>query len=160
METEVREVGRWSPRNALGLLGLLAGVVAAIMAVALLGGKDAESAATAKAEPAVVEDVEIGAGPPEIALTQQAAARLGIETTPVRESAEGKLVPYAALIYGTNGDTWVYTSPQRLRFLRAPVVVERIEGGRAYLRSGPPEDTEIVTVGAAEVYGTEVGLGH
>jgi len=159
MKTDMRQGDRWTPRNAFGLLGLLLGVAAAVVAVVLLGGKDAESASTGLAEPAVLEDVE-GQTLRRIVLTPQAAARLGIETVPVRASAEGKVIPYAALIYGAHGETWVYTSPERLQFLRAPVVVERIEGELAYLRSGPPSGTEIVTVGAAEVYGTEFELGH
>ena len=145
-------------RNIAGLLGLMLGVAAAVVAVVLLGGKDAESAST-HAEPAVLEIVE-GDGPRGILLTVRAAERLGIETARVRASAKGTVVPYAALIYDPHGETWVYTSPDTLEFLRVSVDVEHIEGPLAYLSKGPPVGTAVVTTGAAEMYGTEFELGH
>ena len=145
-------------RSIAGLLGLMLGVAAAVVVVVLLGGKDAESAAT-HAEPAVVEAVE-GEGPRGITLTVRAAERLGIQTVRVRASAKGTVVPYAALIYHPHGETWVYTSPDTLEFLRVSVGVERIEGQLAYLSKGPPVGTDVVTTGAAELYGTEFELGH
>ena len=54
----------------------------------------------------------------------------------------------------------MYTSPDTLEFLRVSVVVERIEGPLAYLSKGPPVRTDVVTTGAAELYGTEFELGH
>jgi hypothetical protein len=156
--TEVRQVDQRTPRRALRLLGLLLCVAAAVAAVALLGGKESESAATGRIEPAVLEHVD-GESLSRVVLTEHAAERLGIETTPARTSAEGSIVPYAALIYDPHGDTWVYTSPERLEFVRAPVEVARIEGELAYLSDGPPDGTEIVTVGGAEVYGTEFEMG-
>ena len=40
------------------------------------------------------------------------------------------------------------------------VVVEAIEGKNVYLKEGPPAGTMVVTVGAAELYGAEKGVGH
>jgi multidrug efflux pump subunit AcrA (membrane-fusion protein) len=66
------------------------------------------------------------------------------------------VVPYAALIYDPEGKTYVYTSPKPLEYLREEVKVDRIEGDRVLVSRGPPAGTEVVTVGAAEVYGTEL----
>ncbi len=38
--------------------------------------------------------------------------------------------------------------------------VELIRGDDVYVTDGPPAGTPIVVVGAAELYGTEKGVGH
>jgi hypothetical protein len=73
---------------------------------------------------------------------------------------ERKIVPYAAVIYGPRGETWVYTNPEPLTFIRNPIVIDYIEGDQVVLSDGPPPGTKVVTVGAAELYGTESGVGH
>jgi hypothetical protein len=59
-----------------------------------------------------------------------------------------------------NGETWTYTSPEPLTFVRAPITVEAIDADLAYLSAGPAPGTEVVTVGAAELFGVESGVGH
>ncbi len=145
-------------RSALRLLALPLCVVAAVAAVVLLGGKDSESA-TGHAGPAELEQIE-GESVSRVTLTPRAAERLGIETTAVRTSGKGTAIPYGALIYDPHGEAWVYTSPARLVFVRAPIDVERIEGTRAYLSSGPAAGVAVVTVGGAELYGAEFELGN
>lgn len=71
-----------------------------------------------------------------------------------------KVVPYSALIYDPNGDTWVYTSPTPRTFIRYEVEVDYIEGNMAVLDEGPPTGTVIATVGVAELYGAEFKVGH
>ena len=68
-------------------------------------------------------------------------------------------VPYQAVIYDVNGAAWVYTVPEPLVYVRHPVVVDYVDGTRAVLSEGPPSGTAIVTVGVAELYGIEVGVG-
>lgn len=70
-----------------------------------------------------------------------------------------KVVPYAAVIYGVHGETWVYTNPEPLVYVRAPVTVEYIEGDLAVLLEGPPVGTAVVTAGGAELFGAESGVG-
>jgi hypothetical protein len=88
--------------------------------------------------------------------------RLDIQTAQVRqEEVKGTrrlAVPYAAVIYGAHGETWVYTNPESLAFVRAPITVDTIDGDTAYLLVGPPIGTAVVTVGGAELYGTETGV--
>jgi hypothetical protein len=70
-----------------------------------------------------------------------------------------KVVPYASLLYDINGDTWIYTSPEPLVFVRHPVHVDYIDNDWAVLNEGPPAGTAVVAVGIAELYGTEFKIG-
>jgi len=69
-----------------------------------------------------------------------------------------KIIPYAAVIYDPQGATWVYTNPEPLVFVRQPIVVDYIKGESAILLEGPSAGTVVVTVGAAELFGTETGV--
>lgn len=71
-----------------------------------------------------------------------------------------KVIPYAAVLYDTQGVTWVYTNPKPLVFLRHRIIVDYIDGELAVLSEGPPAGTNLVTVGASEIYGTEFKVGH
>jgi len=70
-----------------------------------------------------------------------------------------RVVPYAAVIYGVHGETWVYTNPEPLVYVREPVTVHYIEGDLAVLSEGPPAGTVVVTAGGAELLGAESGVG-
>jgi hypothetical protein len=95
-----------------------------------------------------------------VTLTQKAMERLDIKTGQVAVDAAGIMTaPYAALLYDAKGQTWVYTNPQPLAYVRHAVVVESIKGERAFLKEGPPAGTVVVVIGVAELYGTESGLG-
>lgn len=69
-----------------------------------------------------------------------------------------KVVPYAAVLYGVNGETWVYTNPEPLVFVRQPIVMDHLEDDLAFLSEGPEAGTEVVAVGAAELFGAETGV--
>jgi hypothetical protein len=86
--------------------------------------------------------------------------RVRVETPLAGSGGLRKVVPHSSLIYGAHGKTWVYTSPEPLTYIRHPVVVDYVEDDLAVLSDGPPADTEVVSVGAAEVYGTEFEVGH
>jgi hypothetical protein len=64
------------------------------------------------------------------------------------------------VIYGAHGESWVYTSPEALTFVRHPVTVDYVEGDTAYLSDGPAGGTEVATVGVPELYGAEFEVGH
>lgn len=120
-----------------------------------------EDSAAGGEEPATVEPVA-GTNLSRIVLTARAAERIGIETATVQRGngAQAKLtvVPYSSLVYDTEGRAWAYTSTDELTFVRAALTVERIEGDEILLREGPPPGTPVVTVGVAELYGTELGV--
>jgi multidrug efflux system membrane fusion protein len=89
-----------------------------------------------------------------------AGQRVRVELTLAGGGTQRRVVPYASVIYDLSGDTWVYTSPEPLTFVRARIAVDYIEGDTAVLSQGPSAGTRVVTVGAAELYGTEFGVGH
>jgi RND family efflux transporter MFP subunit len=74
--------------------------------------------------------------------------------------AEQLVVPRSALLYDTYGVAWVYANPEPGLFRRVQVAVARVAGDLAVLDDGPALGTRIVTLGAAELYGTESGVGH
>jgi hypothetical protein len=145
-------------RRALAAIGLLA--VALQLSACTQQAAEAEGGAD---EPAKVEQIE-GAEDSRLTLTAKAAERLGVQTKPVLAGKVGgaarRVVPYSAVLYDAKGDTWVYTNPEPLAYVRERVTVDYIEGDQAVLSDGPPEGTPVVTVAAAELYGTEFGVGH
>jgi len=80
--------------------------------------------------------------------------------SPTIGGGQRKIVPYSAVLYDEHGNTWVYTSPEPLTFIREPVSVAYISGDSAILSDGPPIGTGVVTVGVAELLGTEYKIGH
>lgn len=120
-----------------------------------------------------------------VTLSQTALDRIGIELVPVKEyrtqanialpntqqttatpitqqptslssmQQSAKQVPYSAIIYGINGETWVYILVKSLTFVRAPVVIDHVTNDLAILSSGPPLNTLVVSIGATELYGSE-----
>jgi hypothetical protein len=105
-------------------------------------------------EPATLEPIE-GSDVSRITLTAEAAERVDIQADPVLEIGSATMIPYAAVFYTATGDTWTYTNPEPLTFVRVPIVVDHIRGDRAFLSDGPPSGMEVVTQGASELYGTE-----
>jgi len=68
-------------------------------------------------------------------------------------------MPYDAVFYGLDGETWAYVVSEPLTYVHAPVTVDSVSGETAYLSEGPAAGTEVVTVGAAELFGVETGVG-
>jgi hypothetical protein len=105
-----------------------------------------------------------------VILTAHAATLIGIKTDLVRKSTTvttQTTVPVAALVYEPDGTVWVYTAQVNVpanapggavTFIREAVTILRIDGDVAVLQSGPPVGTSVVTVGAAELLGTERGV--
>ena len=71
-----------------------------------------------------------------------------------------KIVPYSSVIYDVSGDSWLYTNPEPLVFVRQKIVIERILGSVVVLSLGPEVGTVVVSVGAAELMGVEQKIGH
>lgn len=108
--------------------------------------------------PATVDEIE-GSELKLITLTAKAAERLDIQTAEVERATDGLTIPYGAVVWDADGTTWTYTSPEELVFVRAPITLDRIDGDRAILTDGPEPGTVVVHVGAAELWGTEHGVG-
>ena len=83
------------------------------------------------------------------------AKKSGLKTAVIRKDGGQKVMPYAALLYDSEGKPFAYTAPEPLSFVRKEVEVERMDGDRVVLAQGPPAGTRVVTTGADEVYGAE-----
>jgi multidrug efflux pump subunit AcrA (membrane-fusion protein) len=85
--------------------------------------------------------------------------RLIVELSLKGDDGPQLVVPVASLIYGLNGETWIYISPEHLQFLRVPVVVDYIIGDMVVLVDGPNAGTKVVIVGVPELHGADTGVG-
>ncbi|WP_427005283.1 hypothetical protein [Pseudarthrobacter sp. H2] len=118
---------------------------------------EAESAAEA---PATLEEIT-GTDLQRVTLTEHAIERIGLKTATAATGPQGKLtVPYAAVLYDSQGRTWVYTNPESRVYVRQAITVERIAGEAALLTAGPPAGTIVVTLGAEELFGAELDTAH
>jgi hypothetical protein len=103
-----------------------------------------------------------------LTLTSKSAERLAIKTAAVAEqqvSRAGntslrKVIPYSSVLYDSSSNTWVYTNPQPFVYVRQAVKVDYFDGDQAIVVDGPSVGTAVVTVGAAELFGTEFETGH
>lgn len=66
-------------------------------------------------------------------------------------------VPWSSIIFDATGGTWIYERLEETSFARRRVSLQRVAGDTAILSSGPVEGTNIVSVGAAELFGAEFG---
>lgn len=79
---------------------------------------------------------------------------------PLAGQVEGLSVPASAIVRDIHGGEWVYRRTAKDQFVRQRVEVASEAGGRALLARGLTPDAEVVTVGAAELFGTEFGAAH
>jgi hypothetical protein len=140
--------------GSLVLAGLVAASAAVLLVLLLVDPTSETVEGTTGNGPAKVEAIE-GSEFNRLTLTEKAVERLDIQVAEVADNT----VPYAAVLYGLAGETFVYTNLEPLTYVRAPIVVDHIEGDLAVLVEGPPSGTPVVTVGGAELIGIEFGLG-
>ena len=137
-------------------------LVALIFASLQLSACGQTSSATTKIQPSKVEKID-GSDFNRVTLTEKAAQRLDIKTSLINEEqvngAQRKVIPYAAVVYGLKGETWAYTNPAPLTFVRQAITIDYIDGDKVVLVDGPASGTPVVTVGVAELYGTDTGIG-
>lgn len=101
-------------------------------------------------EPVKIENIA-GTSLHRLKLTAEAAKRIDIHVALV----SNKQVPYSAIIYDSNGEAWVYTNPEPLTYIRAPILIDSIKDDIVYLTDGPATGTTIVSVGPSELFGAE-----
>jgi hypothetical protein len=140
------------------LRAVAAGLVV-IGAMSLSACKEVEEESAAGYEPAKLEPIK-GKGEEfqRVTFTEEGARRVDLQTDKVTRSGKHKVIPYEALIYNDEAKTFVYTSPKPLSYERVPITVHRVEDDRVLLSKGPAPGTKVVTVGATEVYGTELDI--
>jgi len=105
-------------------------------------------------EPAKLEPIK-GTDVQRVIFDAEGAKRVGLKTAPIRQNGQGKIMPYAALIYDAEGNTYAYTAPKPLTYVRQKIDIDHLDGDSVVLSEGPPVGTQVVTVGVDEVYGTE-----
>ena len=136
----------------------VAGLV--ISTAAILAG--CGTATPAETLPAVIKPVA-GSQIPQLQLTERAVQRLGLVTQPVRQTTTAgqpahEVIPYSAVVYDHDGSTWTYVNTAARTYEREPITVTDIDGQVALLSAGPAAGTPVVTVGAAELLGTEYNI--
>ena len=96
--------------------------------------------------------------PARVILTEEAQHRVQLQTTLVKAHGADVSVDHAALVYDKKGKPWVFTVIGPLTYVRAAVGIK--ERGRQPGDSElwPAAGTEVVTVGAIELWGTELEI--
>ncbi|GAB3242753.1 efflux RND transporter periplasmic adaptor subunit [Hymenobacter seoulensis] len=69
-------------------------------------------------------------------------------------------IPAAALLYDASGGQWVYVRTKPLQYTRQRVEVQRAVGDQIVISRGVKAGAQVVTDGAAELFGTEFGGSH
>jgi hypothetical protein len=133
-----------------------AGLAAVALSVCLAGCS--QSTATHQPYKPAKVGPATAAGVKPVTFTAEGARRIGLATSAVSNANGSLVVDYTALIYDSAGGSWVYTIPEPLTYLRTPVKVSTVDQHRAFLADGPAVGTSVVTTGAAQVYGEELGI--
>lgn len=133
--------------------------IAMVLPLLLTACGGSSSSSEEASGPATVELIE-GTDISRITLTAKAVERLDIQTASVQGGAAAKVIPYSAVLYSPNGETWAYVSSEPMTFMREAIVIDRIVGDKAFLSKGPASGAKVATVGVAELYGAESGLGQ
>ncbi|MEZ4862297.1 MAG: hypothetical protein R3C14_13360 [Caldilineaceae bacterium] len=108
--------------------------------------------------PAAVEHFESGPIASRIVLTEDAAQRIDVQTVAVQDASDApgeKVIPYAAVLYDVDGATWTYTNPAPFTYERTAISVEDVKDDMAIVSDGLTAGASVVTVGAAELFGSE-----
>jgi hypothetical protein len=135
------------------LRALRTGLALAAAGLALSGCQEVASNLV-ESQPYELEPVH-GTDVHRVHLSADTAEKIDLQTAQVRPNGRGTVIPHLALIYSPDGGAFVYTRPEPLTYVRAPIEIDRVLDDRALLSAGPPPGTVVVTVGAAELLATE-----
>lgn len=86
--------------------------------------------------------------------------RVGVTLPLAGGKRDGLLVPIAAVVRDIDGGAWVYRRTAPDTFIRQRIEIASVAGGNAILSRGLERGADIVTAGAAELFGTEFGVAH
>jgi hypothetical protein len=144
-------------RAACAGLVLIAGVVTLSACGGGSTGYDYETAS--HHDPAELEPLK-GTDVHRVTIDAEGVERAGIQTSPIRQNGQGTVMPHSAVIFDADGETFTYTSPEPRTYVREKIVIDDVVGDSVMLSDGPPAGTEVVSVGAALVYGSEFEVAH
>lgn len=134
--------------------------VAVIAALSLGACADAAAEEEEGSREATVEEID-GSEVSRVTLTADAVRRLDVQTEEITavDGGQATQISYGAVLYDPSGDAWAFVNPEPRTYVREPIEVDHIVGDVVYLADGPPVGTRVVTVGAPELYGSEIGVG-
>jgi len=140
-----------------GSRALVAGLV--LGSLSLTACNEVETASPEAYQPASLSPPD-ESGLKDVTLTEVAVERIELKTDVVEAEGRYLEIPVAALIYDGKGQTWDYTviSADQRRYRRAKVVYVRQDDNDVLLSKGPKPGTLVVTQGATQVYGAELGM--
>jgi len=133
------------------------GCVVAIAVAMSAGCAEIESVTAEPYEPAALESTGPDK-PARIILTDEAVDRVALQTTEVKPLGKELTVDHAALVFDKAGKPWVFTVVGPRTYLRAAIGIEEVQDNLVILSAGPPAGTQVVTVGAIELWGAELGI--
>ena len=133
------------------------GCVVAIAVATSAGCAEIESVTAEPYEPAALESTGPDK-PARIILTDEAVDRVALQATQVKPLGKDLTVDHAALVFDKAGKPWVFTVVGPRTYLRAAIGIEEVQDNLVILSAGPPAGTQVVTVGAIELWGAELGI--
>ena len=93
-----------------------------------------------------------------VTFTKLGAERADVATTPVKGADGHSELPYAALLYNSDGSTFVYTATGPRTYVYTPIHLRKIVGETLYFTDGPKPGTPVVTSGVPQVHGADIEL--
>lgn len=145
-------------------IGIIIGIIVIVSTVCVVYFKSKSVEIVKKTAPVSIRSADVS-GLHYVELSSRAAERLDIQTVDVvdkylvEKKVNRQVVPYQALIYDLDGNTWIYTNPTSTIYLRQHIEVDYIDDDFVILLEEIPSETSVVTVGVAELFGSEFGVG-
>jgi len=133
------------------------GCVVAVAVATSAGCAEIESVSAEPYEPAALESTGPDK-PARVILTEEAVDRVALQTTEVKALGEDLTVDHAALVFDKAGKPWVFSVVGPRTYVRATVTIKEVQDNVVTLSAGPPAGTQVVTVGAIELWGAELGI--
>jgi len=80
-------------------------------------------------------------------------------TLALTATEQSLVMPYSCVLYDMYGGAWVYQSTGPHVYVRQRIELHHVLGDLAVLSRGPAVGAKVVSSGAAELFGTEFGVG-
>jgi len=80
-------------------------------------------------------------------------------TLSLKDTKQSLVVPYSSILYDMYGSSWVYLNTEPQVYVRQRVELYYVLDELAILSRGPAVGAKVVSAGAAELFGTEFGVG-
>jgi hypothetical protein len=133
------------------------GCVVAVAVATSAGCAEIESVTAEPYEPAALESTGPDK-PARVILTEEAVDRVALQTTEVKALGKNLTVDHAALVFDKAGKPWVFSVVGPRTYVRATVTIKEVQDNVVTLSAGPRAGTQVVTVGAIELWGAELGI--